>query len=48
MTENLIVNRSTFAIITFLILTNIILGIYSYVASSIIEDLKEQVEEIRK
>lgn len=39
--------NSTFAIITFLILTNIILGIYSYVASSIIEDLKEQVEEIR-
>lgn len=39
--------NSTFAIITFLIITNIILGIYSYVASSIIEDLKEQVEEIR-
>ena len=40
--------NSTFAIITFLILINIILGIYSYVSSSIIEDLKEQVEEIRK
>lgn len=37
--------NSTFAIITFLILTNIILGIYSYLASSIIGDLKEQVEE---
>ena len=40
--------NSTFAIITFLILTNIVLGIYSYVVTSIIEDLKEQVEEIRK
>ena len=39
--------NSTFAIITFLILTNIVLGIYSYVATSIIGDLKEQVEEIR-
>lgn len=38
----------TFAIITFLILINIILGIYSYVATSIIGDLKEQVEEVRK
>ena len=40
--------NSTFAIITFLILTNIILGIYSYVASSIIGDLKEQIEEINR
>ena len=39
--------NSTFAIITTLVLINIILGIYSYVASSIIEDLKEQVEDIR-
>ena len=39
---------STFAIIRFLILTNMILGIYSYVASSIIGDLKEQVEDIMK
>lgn len=38
--------NSTFAIITFLIITNIILGIYSYVASSIIEDLKEQFESM--
>ena len=40
--------NSTYAIIVTLITINIILGIYSYVATSIIGDLKEQVEEIRK